>query len=215
MPREFFSVSPAELSPETAYEVLTTIVQPRPIALLSTLSQDGTPNLAPFSFYMVGGTNPPSLMVSPVLGPGGRKKDSLANIERTGEFVVSALHRELVEGMNRASYTFEAEVSEWEIGGFTPEPSVKVKPPRVSESLAQFECRLFKIVEHGSEAGAARYVIGEVVQVHIARELWSEGSLHRAGFRTISRLGGPEYLDTASMEIFALDEKDEGQKDEG
>ncbi len=144
-------------------------------------------------------------MVSPVLGPGGRKKDSLRNMEETGEFVVSALHREMAEGMNRASQSFEAEISEWEVGGFTPLPSVLVRPPRVAESFAQFECKVFKIVEHGDGAGAARYVIGEVVQVHLARELWRDGSLHLAGMRPISRMGGPEYLDTAAMEIFSLE----------
>src|SRR3954463_9258841 len=120
VPHDFFSAKPSDLEPSVAYDLLPAIVQPRPIAFVSTISAAGEPNLAPFSFYMVGGTNPPSLMISPVLGPGGRKKDSLRNIEETGEFVVSALNRAMAEGMNRASYSFEAEISEWEVGGFSP-----------------------------------------------------------------------------------------------
>jgi flavin reductase (DIM6/NTAB) family NADH-FMN oxidoreductase RutF len=205
VPEAFFSSRPADLSPNSAYELLTSIVQPRPIAFVSTLSTEGVPNLAPFSFYMVGGTNPPSLMISPVLGAGGRKKDSLRNIEETGEFVVCALHREMADGMNRASYAFDSEESEWDVCGFTPLASKVVKPMRVEESLAQFECRLFQVVEHGTEAGAARYVIGEVVMIHLAQEIWRDGALHLSGIRPISRMGGSEYLDTAAMEVFSLE----------
>ncbi len=210
MPEAFFSTRPEDLSVAAAYELLTSIVQPRPIAFVSTVSASGVPNLAPFSFYMIGGTNPPSVMISPVLGAGGRKKDSLRNIEETGEFVICALHREMAEGMNRASYAFDTEESEWEVCGFTPLASREVRPMRVEESLAQFECRLFKVVEHGDQAGAARYVIGEVVMLHLAKEIWRDGSLHLPGMRPISRMGGSEYLDTAAMEVFSLERPSKG-----
>lgn len=192
-----------DLSPAARYSLLVSVVQPRPIAFVSTLSPQGLPNLAPFSFYMVGGSNPPSLMVSPVLNPHGDKKDSLINIEATGEFVVNSVHREMAEGMNQASYSYPHGRSEWEAGGFTALPSVDVKPPRVAEALVAFECRLFQVVAHGSEGGSARYVIGEVIRAHIAEHLWNGTDIE--GFRPISRMGGPHYLDTDALGIFTLE----------
>lgn len=205
MPEPFVSLTPAELTPTVMYDLLTGTVQPRPIAFVSTISPEGVANLAPFSFFMVGGSNPPSLMVSPVLGPGGKKKDSLRNIEATGEFVVNALHRAMSEGMNQASYPFPSDQSEWAATGFTQAASQVVAPSRVAESLAQFECQLFQVVEHGCEAGAARYVIGEIVAVHVHPDLWNDGAFAAGSFRPISRMGGPEYLDTANGEIFSLE----------
>lgn len=183
-----------ELPPGEAYALLTGVVSPRPIAFVSTLSPSGVANLAPFSFFMAGGSNPASLCFSPVLGSGGVEKDTLRNVRETGEFTVNTVDRSMAAGMNAASAALAREESEWGPSGFTPLASEVVAPARVAQSLAQMECRLFTIVEHGSGPTAARYVVGEVVRLHVREE----------AFGTIARLGGPDYLDAATGERFSL-----------
>ena len=182
------------MPPAEAYALLTRVVSPRPIAFVSTLSAEGVPNLAPFSFFMAGGSNPPSVCYSPVLDGRGEEKDSLRNVRETGEFTVNTVDRRMATGMNAASAALGPEESEWGPSGFTPLASEVVKPARVRESLAQMECRLFTVVSHGDGPTAARYVIGEVLRLHLA-----EGA-----FETIARLGGADYLDTATGRRFDL-----------
>ena len=183
-----------EMPPAEAYALLTRVVSPRPIAFVSTISLAGVPNLAPFSFFMAGGSNPPSVCYSPVLDGRGEEKDSLRNVRETEEFTVNTVDRPMAPGMNAASAALAADESEWGPSGFTPLASEVVTPARVAQSLAQMECRLFRIVEHGDGPSAARYVIGEVVRLHLA-----EGA-----FETIARLGGADYLDTENGERFGL-----------
>lgn len=192
------------LSWKEAYSLLTETIAPRPIAFVSTISKEGVANLAPFSFFIVGGANPPSLAFSPVVGSAGQEKDSLRNVRDTGEFVVNLVHREMADGMNRASASLPPHESEWDLCGFATLPSERVRPARVAESRVQFECRLFQIVEHGTEAGAARYVIGEIVMAHIATPLVKEGKIDATAVESIARLGGPHYIDMGNLERFEL-----------
>jgi flavin reductase (DIM6/NTAB) family NADH-FMN oxidoreductase RutF len=194
----------ATLPPREAYAVLTHLVVPRPIAFVSTISLEGVLNLAPFSFFMAGGSNPPSVAFSPTLTSKGLEKDTLRNIREQGEFVVNTVHRSMSAGMNATSVALGPDESEWPPSGFTPIPSELVRPPRVEESLAQMECRLFQVVEHGEGPTAARYVIGEVLRVHLRREVLTEGVLDPSKVETIARLGGPDYLDTRRTERFEL-----------
>ncbi len=200
----FTTLIPSELRPSDTYDLMVSTIQPRPIAFVSTLDPLGRPNLAPFSFFMPGGANPPSLALSINLGTAGRRKDTLANIETTKEFVVNLVVRAMASGMNQASFSFPAGESEWPATGFTQLPSAMVAPPRVSESPAHYECRLFEIIHHGTESGAACYVIGEVVAIHIRSALWN-GQLIPDALRPIARLGGPMYLDTESLERFSME----------
>ena len=187
-----------------SYALLTAFVQPRPIAFVSTISENGILNLAPFSFFMAGGSNPPSICYSPTLSSKNEEKDSLRNVRATREFVVNTVHRQMAIGMNATSASFEPDVSEWDHSGFTAIPSVLVKPPRVAESLAQMECRLFEIVHHGHGPSSARYVIGEVVRLHTRADLWVDGALDSSRIEAIGRMGGPNYVDTKALELFHL-----------
>ena len=184
-----------EIPPHEAYALLTTVIQPRPIALVSTISLRGVPNLAPFSFFMAGGSNPASVCYSPTLNGKGEEKDSLRNVRETGEFVVNTVHRSMAKGMNAASASLGPEESEWEATGFTRLESELVRPLRVAESLVQLEFRLFSILAHGAAPTAARAVVGEVVRLH----------LREGGFETIARLGGRDYLDSESGNRFEMD----------
>src|SRR5437588_12438471 len=160
-----------------AHRLLLHCVAPRPIAFVSTLSPDGLPNLSPFSYFMAGGANPPSVVISPLTDRNGQPKDTLRNIQATAEYVINVVTYEMREKMNYASAEFPYGVNEWEKAGFTPAPAVKVKPARVEESPLSIECRLFQVVPHGSGSLSANYVIGEVVYFHVSKAIMPDGVL--------------------------------------
>jgi flavin reductase (DIM6/NTAB) family NADH-FMN oxidoreductase RutF len=194
----------ANLSPAAAYRLLNHVVSPRPIAFVSTLSADGIPNLAPFSYFMAGGLNPPSIAFSPTTNRHGQPKDTLQNIRDIGEFVINVVSEGMQEGINIASLDFESNVSEWERAGFTPAPTQKVRPARVAQSLMALECRLFQIVSHGAGANAANYVIGEVVYFHIASQLMVNGEIDPTQVQYLSRMGGDWYDRVSADSMFEL-----------
>lgn len=179
-------------------------VVPRPIAFVSSLSSEGVANLAPFSYFMIGGSNPPSLCFSVSGIKDGQKKDTLRNIEDTREFVVNLVTADIAVSMNQTSAPYPSHQSEFDVSGLTAVPSQRVKPPRVGESLVQFECKLFQVVSHGREAGSANYVIGEVLMIHMVEELAIPGNVASGAFRPVARMGGSTYIDTANCELFEL-----------
>lgn len=195
------ALDPARLEAMEVYRLLTNFVVPRPIAFVSSVSAEGVANLAPFSYFNLGGINPPSLVFSPVTSPGDGDKDTLVNIRATGEYVINLVTLDIVMGMNETSFGFPSHVDEWEVSGLTPVPSAVVGPARVLESPVSFECRLFEVVSHGAGPGAANYVIGEVVQMHVEESVL--GAMEE--FPAVSRLGGPHYLDLGAMERFSLE----------
>jgi len=201
---EVTSIRMSDLTPSQAYEVLIATVIPRPIAFVSTQSEAGHRNLAPFSFFMVGGSNPPSLMFSPTTTGVGGCKDTLTNVIETQEFVVNIVDRAMAEEMNKTSKGLPPEESEWDLTSLTPVPSLEVRPPRVQESLASFECRLFQCVRHGDGPLSANYVIGEVVVAHLAERAWASNAPILEAIRPIARAGGREYVDLAGPEFFEL-----------
>ena len=166
------------MAPHEAYRTLLHCVAPRPIAFTSTLSADGRPNLAPFSYFMAGGANPCSVVISPTTTRTGEHKDTLKNIEATGEYVINVVTYSIRDKMNQTSAPYPFGVSEWEKAGFTAANSVIVKPARVLECPLALECKLFKVVPHGDGPLSANYVIGEVVCIHISNALLDEEGNH-------------------------------------
>ena len=195
------TITLSDLSVPDVYRLISNTIVPRPIAFVSTVSEAGVANLAPFSFFVVGGANPPSLAFSPVLNRDGSEKDTLRNIRANGEYVVNIVTREMAAGMNATSASLPPDHSEWDGSRFTPIASTLVKPARVKESPVQFECRLFTIVEHGRGASSARYIIGEALVAHVADESLALSSVF---VEPISRVHGAGYIDLASMERFTL-----------
>lgn len=201
---EWLGFDPAELSPGDAHRLLLHCVAPRPIALTSTLSPEGKPNLAPFSYFMAGGANPPSVVISPLTDRTGRPKDTLRNIEATGEYVINVCTFDLREQINTASAEFPYGCSEWEECGLTPLPSARVRPCRVRESPLAIECRLFRVVPHGEGPLAGNYVIGEVVYVHVAGDLMPEGQLDPRRVDYVARMGGDWYSRADADAMFEM-----------
>src|SRR3954452_12089031 len=129
-----------------AYRTLVEVVTPRPIAWVTSVDPEGRVNLAPFSFFNAFGANPPVVVFSPTARRDGTKKDTLRNVEATGEFVVNAAVEPLAEQVNLSSKEIPSDESELTLTGLTGVASVKVKPPRVAESPVHMECRLRQLI---------------------------------------------------------------------
>lgn len=184
------AIDPSQLGGAELYDILCSKVVPRPIALVSSIASSGEVNLAPFSFFMLGGTNPPSLSFSVTLSMNGQEKQTLRNIRETADFTVHQVVREMGVAMEATADG----ASDWVAMGLTLVPGESVKCPRILESPTAFECELKQIVEHGSGPGSARYVIGTIRRIFIGQ---SDGSV-------IARLGGKHYLDLANGEILEI-----------
>ncbi len=156
---------PDESSPGRFYRLLTATIVPRPIAWVSTEAEDGVFNLAPYSFFTVASTAPPVVQFTSV----GRK-DSLRNIEQTGEFVINIATVSLMEKVNASSAAFPHDIDEFTEVGLHAEPSERVRPPRVAEAPASIECRLHRVIEIGDSF----VVMGDVLAVTVDSEVLAE-----------------------------------------
>lgn len=200
-------IDPKKASRKDCYKLLVGSVVPRPIAFVSTLSADGQPNLAPFSYFTAVSANPPTICFAPGRrSADGERKDTLGNIEATGEFVVNVVTEAIGPAMNETAVDFPPETNEFEVAGLTPVPSQVVKPPRVQESPINMECKLYDVVAVGPPRhGGAALVIGEVVMFHIADELYDGGRIKVLELEPLGRLSGDDY--TSLGKIISLKRK--------
>ncbi|MEI6234950.1 MAG: flavin reductase family protein [Planctomycetota bacterium] len=188
----------AEKAPaRDVYRWLVSCVTPRPIAWVSTISPQGIPNLAPFSFFNGVGANPPSVLFCPANHRDGRKKDTLINVEATGEFVINVVPFALAQAMNDTSAELAYEVNEFETVGVIAEPSIKVKPPRVKEAPVHIECVVHQIIHVGTGPIGANVVIGRIVSLDIADSILGlDQQIDPTKLDTIGRLGGNLFCRT-------------------
>ena len=191
-------IDPNKTSKADLYKLMLRTVVPRPIAWVSTVSGDGVLNLAPFSFFTAITAKPPTICFSPARLPDGSKKDTLANIEATGEFVVNVVSEDLAEKMNDTAVDFPGGVDEFESAGLTPVPSDVVSPPRVKESAVHMETELYRIVPVGDDGAL---VIGEIVLFHVADEIIENGKIDSELLKPLGRMGGFEYAKTSDRFI--------------
>ncbi len=188
------------------YQLLSGLVVPRPIAFVTTLSVDGALNAAPFAYFNAIGNDPPLVMFSPTYQgaekpgySGGKvKKDTLRNVEETGEFVVNIVTEDIGDAINICAGTYEPEVDELEQAGLTTAPSKIVKPPRVAESPGSLECEVHQAVDLGSH----NLIIGRVVMFHVRDDLYRDGTIDIHNLRPIARLSKNYY--TRCQEIFEM-----------
>ncbi|MFF0815824.1 flavin reductase family protein [Rhodococcus sp. NPDC003318] len=182
-----------EISAHRMYALLTASVVPRPIAWVSTVSADGVANLAPYSFFTVASVTPAIVQFTSVT-----RKDSLENIEATGEFVVNLASESLAERVNATSATFPPDVDEFDAVGLTREPSALVAPPRVAESPIAIECGLHRVIE----VGDSFVVMGTVRAVAVRSEVLAEDGLPAfAAIAPLSRLGRTEWGLTPQVRV--------------
>jgi flavin reductase (DIM6/NTAB) family NADH-FMN oxidoreductase RutF len=193
------NVRPEQLPYREWYRILISSVGPRPIAWVSTLSKEGQPNVAPFSFFNAFSGKPPILGFSPGLRQstgGSSPKDTLSNVQATGEFVVNVVTFNLVEAMNLTSGEYDPSVNEFELAKLEMRPSQIVKPPQIAASPVSFECKLDKIVQFGREAPAGNLVIGEIVSTYISERVMKDGRLDPQALDLVGRMGGIQYSRT-------------------
>lgn len=190
-----FSVTPQEVSIQKFYGLMASSVGPRPIALVSTISKDGIPNLTPFSCFNFFGANPPILVFSPMRRISDTtKKDSLHNVEEVKEVVINMVNYEMVHQSSLASTDYPSEVNEFEKSGLTMLDSDLVKPKRVAESPVQFECKVTDIIYAGSEGGAANLVVCEVIKMHISESvMYADEKIDQFKLDQVARMGGNWY----------------------
>ena len=181
-------LDPATIPPGEFYRFMIGVVVPRPIAFVSTVSPAGALNVAPFSYFNAITNKPPLLGIS-INRRGGEPKDTLRNIEQTGEFVVNTVDEALGARMVEASGDWPEEVDEFALTGLTPVPSDLVRPPRVGEAPVSLECRLHRLIELGN----ACFVVGEIVRAHVKDEVLTGDRVDVVKLRPLGRLGGDSY----------------------
>jgi flavin reductase (DIM6/NTAB) family NADH-FMN oxidoreductase RutF len=186
-------IDPTDLDRKTIYKLLIGTVVPRPIAWVSSVSVDGLCNLAPFSYFNIACIEPPMLLFCPQHRPDGSRKDTLHNVEQTGEFVLHIVSEKLAEPMNQTSADYPRGMDEFEQTGLQTAPSIHVVPPRVAAAKVAFECRVEQIAPVGGPTGAA-IVIGRVLLVHLHDEVWDDGYVVLDALEPIARLAGNGYV---------------------
>jgi flavin reductase (DIM6/NTAB) family NADH-FMN oxidoreductase RutF len=193
--------------PELKHDPFKALVVPRPIGWIGTLDAQGRPNLAPYSFFNGVADRPPLVMFS-----SGGRKDSLANVEATGEFTVSLAGWDQREAMNTSSAPLAPGVDEFAAAGLQAVPGLKVKAPRVGGAPAALECRLWRTLE--LPGGNYTMVIGEVVALYIDDRFVRDGRVDTGAMRVLSRLGYMDYGVLEPSTIFSLQRplaSDDGQ----
>ena len=201
-PRTFHSYEP-RLGHGLPHDPFNAIVGPRPIGWISTQSAAGTTNLAPYSFFNAFNYVPPIVGFASI-----GYKDTVRNVQETGEFVWNLATRDLAEVMNQSCAAVPPEVSEFALTGLTPLASTLVAPPRVAESPVTFECRSTQVLQLQGADGAAVdtwLVLGEVVAVHIDTALLKDGVYDTANAGHILRGGGPaDYFTEGPEQLFRM-----------
>ncbi|WP_441228510.1 flavin reductase family protein [Tardiphaga sp. 20_F10_N6_6] len=192
-------IDPAELGAEKAYRLLTGIVVPRPIAWVTSLSQAGTVNLAPFSAFTFVSPKPPMLAIS-VGRKSGVYKDTARNILDREEYVIHIADSPLMSAVHESSAEHPPEVSEVEVLGLEMTPSDHIGVPRLTAAPIAMECRFRQCLEFGDTR--SRLIVGEVVAFHIKDDLLANGKIETESLDPIARIAGPRYARLG--EIFTL-----------
>jgi flavin reductase (DIM6/NTAB) family NADH-FMN oxidoreductase RutF len=176
---------------DRAYTILASLVTPRPIALVTTISADGKINAAPFSFFNLLGANPPICAFAPGDRENGTPKDTALNVRALHEFVVNLVDEKIAEAMNQCAASLPFGENELVRAGLTAAPSSIVKPPRIAEAPASLEC-----VEWGTlQIGKNRVVIGLIKRLYVRDELFDaeKKRIHTDKLFTIGRMASPDW----------------------
>lgn len=199
-------IIPGQVKTAELHTWLQSAIAPRPICFASTMDKDGQPNLSPFSFFNLFGSNPPTLIFSPARRVRDNTiKHTLENIYATKEVVINVVNYAMVQQASLASCEYPRGTSEFEKSGFTPVPSEKIKPFRVKESPVQLECIVREIIETGQEGGAGNLVICEPVLIHINEDILdSKGAIDPHKIDLVARMGADYYCRASGDAVFEV-----------
>ncbi len=201
-----FHIEPKDVTVPEVHRLLLGGIGPRPIALVSTLSKDGVPNLTPFSFFNVFGANPPIIAFSPSRrGRDATLKDTYYNLMDSGECVVQSVTYPMVEQISLASTEYDPKINEFEKSGLTPVDSDLVKPKRVKESPFQMECRLREMRSFGEGGASANMAICEVIKFHVAEDIFRDGFIHPDLIDLAARMSANFYCRASGNSIFEVE----------
>lgn len=196
------SIDPEQNKERDNYKLLVGSIIPRPIAFVTTQSEEGVVNGAPFSYFNIVSSNPPMVSVS-IQRPTGERKDTARNIYGNGEFVVHIVDRDNVGKINETAASLPPSESEVDMAGLTKVPSTRVSVPGVKESKIRMECRLVQAVPFGGDGPGSDLFIGKIVQFHVDEAIYENGRIDPRGLGAVSRLAGSSYA--AIGEIFSLE----------
>ncbi len=192
---------PPSMSYRDRQRLLQSLVVPRPIFLISSVSETGAVNLAPYSLSNLVSYHPSGIVVSsPMRKLDGAKKDTLLNVEQTGEWVVNFVTEDLIEKAVACSVGYDRGVNEFEVTGLTPLASDLVRAPRVAESPVSLEIRLMQIVPFG-EPALGEMMVGEIVRAHIRDDIYrpEAGVIDVAALHMVARMGDGIYSRTRDL----------------
>jgi flavin reductase (DIM6/NTAB) family NADH-FMN oxidoreductase RutF len=194
--------APQDLAPRERYKVLTAFVLPRPIAWVTTVGPTGIVNAAPFSFFNVFSEDPPLCMFAANHRPDGRVKDTVANIERTGEFVVNMTDEPLAQAMHETSGDFPPEIGEPGYLGLKLAPSSKIAVPRLADAPWAMECKTWKTIDANNDR---LLIMGEGINFYIRDELWDSSTMrvHMEKYHPVGRMFADRYCRTDDRIVFA------------
>lgn len=200
----FTKINLSELSTTDRHQSMISLVSPRPIALVSTLGENGVPNVAPFSYFMALSSTPPMVAFSCNIKPDGSEKDTLRNVKFLPECVINMVSQSIVDNISIASMDFERSISEFGKAGLTPLPSDSVQPARVAQSPAQMECRVKEVLQWTDGPGASSLVICDVLSIHVREEDYVKAHrLSPEALDLVGRMGKAYYSKTSAEAIFS------------
>ncbi|HXS35930.1 MAG TPA: flavin reductase family protein [Flavipsychrobacter sp.] len=199
-------ITPGEIKTAQLHAYLLGSIAPRPICFASTVDNEGNPNLSPFSFFNVFGSNPPILIFSPSRRVRDNTiKHSLENVYATKEVVINVVTYNMVQQTSLASCEYPKNVNEFEKAGFTAIKSDIVKPFRVKESPVNLECKVLQVIETGKGGGAANLIICEVLCMHIDDAILKEnGAIDPHKIDLVARMGGDYYCRASGNAVFEV-----------
>lgn len=187
------SIDPTSISERDNYKFLIGSIVPRPIAFVTTHSEKGILNGAPFSYFNVISSNPPMISLS-IQRTKGKQKDTARNILNHNEFVVHIVSEQYVEKINRTAASLPSDESELEISGLTPIESVEIAVPGVKEAKIRMECIMEQSLELGDvNSPGCDFFVGRVVQYHIDKSIYEQGKINPRDLAPVSRLAGSDY----------------------
>ncbi|MDW3652461.1 MAG: flavin reductase family protein, partial [Bacteroidia bacterium] len=192
---KYLSLDPMEMPVPQRHGYLLAAVAPRPIAFVSSVDKEGTVNLSPFSFFNVFSSNPPIMIFSPARsGRDGSEKHTHQNVKEVAEVVINIVNYPMVEQMSLASTAYDKGVNEFVKAGFTEIASDVVKPPRVAEAPAAFECKVEQVIELGNEGSSGNLVICRVLRMHYQEKYLDENrKVDTEKIDLVGRMGGAWY----------------------
>ena len=203
----FRTIDPTQLTPAQLHPFMVGAIAPRPVAFASTVAADGSVNLSPYSFFNCFGSNPPILVFSPANRVrDNSQKHTLQNVREVAEVVIHICDYAMVEQMSLSSTEYEKGVNEFVKAGFTELPSQKVRPPRVAEAPAAFECVVEQVIELGQNNGAGNLIICRVVLAHFREDIVLPTGTGIDPFKldAIARLGGDWYCRASGSSLFEV-----------